>query len=157
MREPFLRADERNDLLERIEILAKPALHEARDGFAELDQAQCKSVPAHGRNAHGFTDALDHRGRGREVSVSGAEVDHIDPAGDELSLLLGDLCQRVFGKTEHTLGVGRHYRLSCTGLDTRLTPGISTSTMSPATRGPTPEGVPVATRSPGSNVMIREM
>ena len=42
MRDAFLRADERNDLLERIEILAKPALHEARDGFAELDQAQCQ-------------------------------------------------------------------------------------------------------------------
>ncbi len=37
------------------------------------------------------------------------------------------------------------------------TPGISTSTTSPFTRGPTPDGVPVATRSPGSSVITPEM
>src|SRR6476661_8782169 len=45
---------------------------------------------------------------------------------------------------------------SVTGLLTRLTPAISTSTTSPGTRVPTPSGVPVRTRSPGSNVMIAE-
>ena len=40
-----------------------------------------------------------------------------------------------------------------TGLERTPTPGISTSTTSPGASGPTPAGVPVAIRSPGSRVM----
>ena len=46
---------------------------------------------------------------------------------------------------------------AATGLVTMLTPGISTSTISPSSSLPTPAGVPVATISPGSSVMICEM
>src|SRR3954463_746062 len=35
-------------------------------------------------------------------------------------------------------------------------PDTSTSTRSPSTRGPTPDGVPVSITSPGSRVIIRE-
>jgi anaerobic magnesium-protoporphyrin IX monomethyl ester cyclase len=48
-----------------------------------------------------------------------------------------------------------------TSASTRLTsrprPSIETTTSSPGASGPTPSGVPVATTSPGSRVMIREM
>ena len=52
-------------------------------------------------------------------------------------------------------------RLQSGSASTRLTrrpmPAIDTATSSPAASGPTPSGVPVATRSPGSRVMTREM
>ena len=44
-----------------------------------------------------------------------------------------------------------------TGFMSTPTPSISTSTRSPGTIGPTPEGVPVRMMSPGSRVMIDEM
>src|ERR1019366_6144128 len=49
------------------------------------------------------------------------------------------------------------YSPSATGLRNCPTPSIDTSITSPATTGPTPLGVPVAIRSPGSRVMICEM
>src|SRR5213076_1879046 len=53
---------------------------------------------------------------------------------------------------------GQLHRCSATtGFRSTPTPGISTSTTSPATSGPTPAGVPVAITSPGSSVMACEM
>src|SRR6478609_2310692 len=46
---------------------------------------------------------------------------------------------------------------STTGLLMDPTPSTETVTSSPATSGPTPAGVPVRTRSPGSNVITCEM
>jgi len=52
---------------------------------------------------------------------------------------------------EETLCVARHQPV--TGLLTLLSPTISTSTTSPFAIGATPDGVPVATMSPGSSVI----
>src|SRR5213080_728283 len=52
---------------------------------------------------------------------------------------------------------GQLHRVSATtGFRSTPTPGISTSTTSPGASGPTPAGVPVAIRSPGSRVMTCE-
>ena len=112
VRDPLLRPNERDDLLERMEILIESPLHESRDCFPKLDQPQSESVPAHGRNTHRLRDAFDHCGWRRKISVAGAEIDDVDAASDELALLLGDFCQRIFGKAQHSIGVGGHYRLS---------------------------------------------
>src|SRR5713101_6913659 len=45
----------------------------------------------------------------------------------------------------------------CTGLRNTPTPATLTSTVSPATNGPTPAGVPVAITSPGAKVIMREI
>src|SRR5439155_9879060 len=51
----------------------------------------------------------------------------------------------------------RHHRASATTVfRSTPTPGISTSTTSPGASGPTPAGVPVAIKSPGSRVMTCE-
>jgi len=47
-------------------------------------------------------------------------------------------------------------RHASTGLPSTPTPETSTSMLSPSANGPTPSGVPVNTRSPGSRVIIRE-
>ena len=52
---------------------------------------------------------------------------------------------------------GLQSRSASTRLTRRPMPAIDTLTSSPAASGPTPSGVPVATRSPGSRVMTREM
>src|SRR2546429_9721696 len=49
-----------------------------------------------------------------------------------------------------------HRASPTTGFRNTPTPGISTSTTSPGASGPTPAGVPVAIRSPGSRVMTCE-
>src|ERR1700739_103745 len=46
---------------------------------------------------------------------------------------------------------------ACTGLCNTPIPETETSTLSPATIGPTPAGVPVAITSPGTRVIIREI
>jgi hypothetical protein len=83
-----------------MEILTKPALHESRDCFAKLYQTESESVAAHSRYTHGSGDSLDYRGRGREIGVTGTEVDDVHSASDELALFLGDSGEWVFGKAE---------------------------------------------------------
>ena len=90
MRESFLRPDQRNDLLERVELLVEPALHEACDCFAVLDEAECESISAHCRNTHCLGDSLDDGRRRREVRIAGTEVDDVDSARNQLALLFGD-------------------------------------------------------------------
>jgi len=80
-----------------MEILAESALHESRDRFAKLDEAKSESVATHGRDTHSFGDALDYRWRRREIGITGSEVDDIDPSSDELTLLLGDSSEWIFG------------------------------------------------------------
>src|SRR4051812_5275267 len=140
-----------------MEILVESPLHEPGDCFSILHEPESKAIAAHGRYADGLGNPIEHGGRRGQIRVARTKVDDIHSASDQLAFLFGNLGQRVFWQTEQTFCVMRHYRLPCTGLLTRLTPGISTSTTSPGARGPTPEGVPVAMRSPGSNVMMREM
>src|SRR5712691_3468277 len=71
--------------------------------------------------------------------------------GDSRVLTLRDLRRQ---DRRHEKKHGQLHRCSATtGFRSTPTPGISTSTMSPGASGPTPAGVPVAIRSPGSSVM----
>src|SRR6478672_4939490 len=153
MRDSLLGSDEWNDFLQRIEVETESFFHPSNDGLTILHQAESESVSAHGRICSGFGETLYGSGRRCEVSVTRAEVDHVDTARDELALLRRNRRHRIIRKAEQALGVMRHQVRFSTGLLTLLTPGISTSTTSPALSGPTPAGVPVATMSPGSSVI----
>jgi hypothetical protein len=51
---------------------------------------------------------LDGFGWRREVRIAGAEVDDVDAAGDELTLLLRDGRQRVVGERRKSTSELRH-------------------------------------------------
>jgi hypothetical protein len=62
----------------------------------------------------------------------------------------------AFYSTECGQGVRSQEAGGCTGLCNTPIPETETSIVSPAVRGPTPAGVPVAITSPGNRVIMRE-
>ncbi len=61
----------------------------------------------------------------------------------------------VQGRTERQIRANRRGQ-AATRFDSLPMPSIDTTTSSPGLSGPTPSGVPVAIRSPGSSVMMRD-
>src|SRR3982751_4807412 len=111
-----------------MEILVESALHEARNCLAVFNETERKPVATHRWDPDGRRDPVEHSRWWRQVSVAGTEIYDVDAARDQLALLFGNLGEGVLGQAEQTICVRGHYRLSCTGLLTRLTPGISIST-----------------------------
>src|SRR6266704_2753612 len=79
---------------------------------------------------------------GRQTNFSTRRL----PSDCEVTYFIG-----TFGCLWHQAFAG------CTGLDNTPIPSTVTSVVSPASKGPTPAGVPVAIKSPGSSVIIREI
>ena len=78
--------------------------------------------------------------------------------GTALALCPGDPEARFHARRLARAALRRadHRRYASTRLVKRPIPSIATVTSSPGASGPTPAGVPVAMRSPGTSVMMRE-
>ena len=98
MREPFFAAEERDDLGERIELHAEAELHPAAHRFAIGGVAEPESIPIHGWNFRCRCERVHGRSRRREISIAGAEVNHIDATGDQLALPDRNQRQRILGQ-----------------------------------------------------------
>src|SRR5690606_8787831 len=122
----------------------------------EADQAQTRHAPGRGKvreRAEGDDGVLATHDIEAPIEQGVRLVERERVGHPELRLQV----RRDQGHDQHRAPPVGDDALHATGLVTRPTPGISTSTTSPLRRGPTPEGVPVAMRSPGSSVMIELM
>ena len=135
-------------------MMTEPAIHVPAARFPEGGEALLEAVPAERGVVQRLAERLDDRERRRRIVVARAQIDDVDSRGEEPPLDGRDLGQRVTRQgLEPRAESNGHRSHAFTGLVRMPTPGISTSTTSPGASGPTPAGVPVATRSPGSRVM----
>ena len=118
-------------------------LLQARDEYAALLAARPTSLWARMRLGHIAT----RRRRFDEAAQHYEAATLLVPAFRHAARLLREARKNARGQS----------RSASTRLTRRPMPAIETMTSSPAASGPTPSGVPVATRSPGSRVMTREM
>jgi len=95
MGDALLRANEWNDLGERIESKPESPLHPRRNGIAVSWQAEAEAVPVHSGLSYRRSEGIDRRLRRREVSVASAEIDHVDPAREKLALPPRNVCERI--------------------------------------------------------------
>src|SRR5208283_942229 len=97
----------------------------------------------------GVLDAEDERAPGvasvSPVEQRGADHSHMRSAG------------RRRAEPDPHARCGHDFPLRTTGLVRVPIPSMVTETVSPSSMGPTPAGVPVRMRSPGSNVMTAEI
>jgi len=115
----------------------------AREEYAALLAAQPRSLWARMRLGH----IAARRRRYDEAAEHYEAATRIAPAFRHADQLLREARRNLRGQS----------RSASTRLTRRPMPAIATLTSSPAASGPTPSGVPVATTSPGSRVMTREM
>jgi hypothetical protein len=108
MRNPFLRADERNDLGEWIEAEPKPPVHPAGDRFAERRQSHPEPIAIHRRDSRRCGESLGRTRRRSEISVAGAEVNDVDAALGQLALPRRDRSEGVLGKRHEARNGMRH-------------------------------------------------
>ena len=84
--EPFLAADERQQLIRGIEGHAEAPLDVAGCGPPELREPHLERVAAHRGVTHGLAQRLDRDRRRREIGVPRTEIDHVDALGEHAAL-----------------------------------------------------------------------
>src|SRR5262249_34375524 len=95
--------------------------------------------------------------RRRQIGIADAEIDQVAPLLAQLLLLAIDDREQVRGQFSDARGqLDLHSLSSSTGFRKTPMPSIAISTTSPGAIGPTPGGVPVVIRSPGSSVITRD-
>ncbi len=146
-----LRPDGEPALRQRLRDRDAQLRNSGRDGVARVPVPQ---------RPHPRLDDVRRRGR---VGLADLEVRHVAPRGLEpvgcLEHEVGCFGPQVVGAAREPQGGGcgvQGCSYATTGFRRTPTPGISTSTTSPGWSGPTPAGVPVAMRSPGSSVITCE-
>jgi hypothetical protein len=106
---PFLGADERHDLRQRIEADAEPFRHPGGDRLAEGYQTQPNPYRLIAGVWAGALQCRDRGRRRREVGVPCPEIDHVHAARGQLPLLLRDRGQRILRqRAKSTSGLRRH-------------------------------------------------
>src|SRR2546425_8547151 len=95
MADAFLRADQREDLVRRIERDVEAPLVPVGDRLPEAQHPLVGWILVVLRIAHRLPHLLDDRGGGRQVWIADAQIDDIHPAGDGLLLHLIDRGEQI--------------------------------------------------------------
>ena len=150
-------ADQWQDLAHRVQLHAEAGKHPGLNRAAEWYMPTLEPVPGHmgiqRRRAEGF----DHLRRRRELRIARTQVDDVHPSVLQCLLTRRNTRQEVRRKGRYgswTAQAPSRTGAPRTNVLVTLVPQLtSTSTSSPSSSGPTPSGVPVNIRSPGSRVM----
>ena len=98
MSEPFLRADQGQNLRVGVEIDVVSFFAKGRDRAPQLGRSLVEGILMECRVLDMVLQALDNRLWGRAIGVADSEVDHVAARGDGGLLLLVDLRKQIRGK-----------------------------------------------------------
>jgi hypothetical protein len=104
----LLRADQRDDLGDRIEREPEAPLHPAADRLTERHVAQAEAVAVQRRRPSAAIERLDRRLGGRQVGVTRAEIDDVDAALEQRALLERHVGERVRREVLEAVRRSRH-------------------------------------------------
>jgi hypothetical protein len=124
-------------------------------GFSAVDTRSCGAAASRPR-----ADVQTTKQSGRRSPVAATYRDRHRASAfaspDGISLVSGQPAHATPAEDGHDRRFGYEFGLRTTGLVNVPIPLIVMLTVSPSSMGPTPAGVPVRMRSPGSNVMTAE-